>query len=283
MSFAGSSSRHRTSAAAGRGPLPPGGLLVYADGVQPSRRLVALKVSPWSERARWALDHHGLAYEVLHHQPFIGERKLRALVGPGKQRATVPVLIEGDERITESWEIALHADRRGAGVKLIPADREAEIRRWNDLADEGMGAGRVLVVAAMLASPAALEETLPPNVPRWLRPLLRPVARSVTHWFGRKYGVRTEALAAGRAKFTAMLVKLREGLAGAPYLLGSFSYADIAMATTLQGISPVANEHIRLGPATRQVWTSEALAAEFADLVAWRDGLYQRHRARPVR
>lgn len=35
---------------------------------------------------------------------------------------------------------------------------------------------------------------------------------------------------------------------------------------------------IRLGPATRAVWTQPALAAEFADLLAWRDGLYAAHR-----
>jgi glutathione S-transferase len=235
-------------------------------------------VSPWSERARWALDHHGLAYRVIEHQPFLGERKLRKLVGPSKPRATVPVLIDGDARLTESWEIALYADRNGAGAKLLPEGREDEIRRWTEVSDAGMWAGRALVVTALLGSPAALAEGLPPEVPRWLRPIVRPVARRGVLWFARKYGVRAEDASADRAKLRSMLEKLREGLAGAPYLLGSFSYADIVMATSLQGISPVADAFIPIGPATREVWTQPSLAAEFADLIAWRDRLYERHR-----
>ena len=41
------------------------------------RRLVSLKVSPWSERAKWALDHQRLSYQVVEHAPFLGERRLR--------------------------------------------------------------------------------------------------------------------------------------------------------------------------------------------------------------
>jgi glutathione S-transferase len=59
---------------------------------------------------------------------------------------------------------------------------------------------------------------------------------------------------------------------------GAFSFADIAMATALQLTVPVADGYVALGPATRAAWADDALAAEFADLVAWRDALYARHR-----
>jgi glutathione S-transferase len=121
----------------------------------PGRTLVSLHVSPWSERAKWALDHHGLPYRVVEHMPVIGERRLRRLVGPDKPRATVPVLIAADEVLTESWDIARYADREGAGEKLIPVAEEPEVKAWADLADEGMQAGRALVVAGILRTPAA--------------------------------------------------------------------------------------------------------------------------------
>src|SRR5579864_5859577 len=79
------------------------------------RRLVSLNVSPWTERAKWALDHHRLTYEVTEHLPILGERRLRRLVGPGKPRATVPVLVAGTEVVSESWDIAVYADREGEG------------------------------------------------------------------------------------------------------------------------------------------------------------------------
>ena len=42
------------------------------------------------------------------------------------------------------------------------------------------------------------------------------------------------------------LDRLRAGLAGSLYLLGSFSSADIAMATLIQGISPVDDRYWKI-------------------------------------
>lgn len=244
------------------------------------RRLIALHVSPFSERAKWVLDHHRLAYVTIHHAPFLGERRLRKLVVAARgKRATVPVLLAGNEMLTESWDIALYADREGSSSPLIPSGRERQIQEWNRTADETMEAGRLLLVPKLLASAPALDETLPPNLPRWFRPMLRPVTRYGTQWFGRKYGFRPEDAPAYRAKVRTTLEKLRAALPkSSPYLLGEFSYADILMATMLQGVSPVDNRYISLGPATRNAWTHQDLASEFADLIAWRDQLYERHR-----
>ncbi len=243
------------------------------------RRLVSMKVSPWSERAKWALDHHGLAYETIEHTPFLGERRLRKLVGNKGSRATVPVLIVGQEVYGDSWDIALYADREGHGTPLVPVRLADGIRKWNVLADESMAAGRGLVVAALLASPGALEEAIPWAVPPSTRWLFRPIARHATTWFAGKYELRLEDAAAQRALLCSTLETLRSALAkDAPYLLGTFSYADIVMASCLHGICPVADRYVPLGSATRRAWTRDDLAADFADLLAWRDQLYERHR-----
>ncbi len=246
-------------------------------------RLIYLPVSPWSERARWALDHHRLVYRTIVHVPFLGERKLRRFVGQEKKHATVPVLLAGDRVLSDSWDIAHYADEHGTGAKLVPPDRKPEIRKWNELADETMQSARALVLAAMLASPGALDESLPPNMPELLHPLFRPAARFVTRWFGRKYALSTHDVEARVEKLRATFRVLRASLANMQYLLGTFSYADIAMATCLQAVVPVSNPSIRLGPATREVWTQPALAAEFAELITWRDRLYEQHRPARVR
>jgi glutathione S-transferase len=244
-------------------------------------RLVALPLSPWSERARWALDHHRIDYQFVTHVPFLGERRLRRLVGPTKERATVPVLVLPGAVLTESWDIVQHADRHGHSPPLLPKDRLLEIQSYTDLADRTMLAGRALVMRALLASGEALDETLPPAVPAGLRPWLRPLTRYGSRWFARKYGLRWDREAEQRETVRAALARIRTQLAqSSPYLLGSFTYADIVMALLLQSVVPVAQRFIRLGPATRRVWTSSALAAEFPDIVAWRDQLYERHRAR---
>ena len=43
-------------------------------------------------------------------------------------------------------------------------------------------------------------------------------------------------------------------------------------------ILPVDDRHWRLGPGTRKAWTQPGLAGEFADLLAWRDRVYDQHR-----
>jgi glutathione S-transferase len=247
-------------------------------------RLVVLPVSPWSERVRWALDHHGIPYEVVVHVPVVGERRLRRLVGAGAgaSRATAPALLLPGEVLRESWDIACYADRHGAATPLIPAHRAEEVRHYSDLADRTMAQGRLLVTAALLANPRALDETLPRDVPRWLRPWLRPFTRAGARWFARKYALGLDE-AAPLATLRATLVSLRQRLAeSSPYLLGTFTYADIVMSGLLQAVAPVSDEYIRLGPATRAVWSQPTLAAEFTDLVAWRDALYTRHRRPPA-
>ena len=245
--------------------------------------LVVLHVSPWSERAKWALDHHGIAYRLVQHAPFLGERKLRRIVGRREGPVTVPVLVDGERMLSESWDIAMHADRVGTGASLIPADREPQIHEWVAVADATSSAGRAIVVSALLRSPAALDESVPPPAPTWIRPLFRPFTRFGTRWFARKYGLDIDDTSAAESKVRAGLDRLREGLRGKDHLLGDFSYADVAMATVLQGIRPVADEYLPLGPATRETWTKPQLAADYEDLLQWRDSLYTRHRPTRVR
>jgi glutathione S-transferase len=244
------------------------------------RKLVVLKTSPWSERAKWALDHHGLPYRTIQHTPFLGELRLRRLAGGnGKRRVTTPVLVEGDRVFAESWDIALQADREGQGSKLVPPDLETDIKRWSDVSEEAMKAGRALLVPRLLASGPALDETLPPVFPGWVRPVVRPVTRYATRWFSRKYALRLDDTSEHLAKMRSALESLRAALSkSAPYLLGTFSYADIVMAILLQGVVPVDHARFPLGPAMRAAWTREDLAADFADLLAWRDRMYALHR-----
>jgi glutathione S-transferase len=247
--------------------------------VETPARLVVLRPSPWSERARWALDHHHVEYERIEHTPFLGERRLRRLIGSGRRRATVPALLLPDRALTESWDIAMFAERHGKGTPLIPAERLDEVRRYNELADRTMEAGRALVTRALLASPEAQLEALPPEVPRRVRRWLAPLTQLGTRWFAHKYSLDLSDAVAQIATVRSTLLGLRADLAkSSPYLLGTFSYADIVMALLLQAVDPVGDQYIRLGAASRRCWSQPALAAEFADLVAWRDLLYERHR-----
>jgi glutathione S-transferase len=142
-----------------------------------------------------------------------------------------------------------------------------------------MDACRTLLIPRLRGNGAALDETLPPAFPRWVRPIVRPITRYATTWFSRKYELRLDEAQAHLAKMRAALETLRAALAkSSPYLLGRFTYADIVMAILLQGVSPVDDRYWPIGPATRAAWTRADLALDFGDLLAWRDQIYERHR-----
>lgn len=243
----------------------------------PQLQLYSLFLSPWSERARWALEHHGLPYRKIEHIPFLGEGRLRRVLGNPTGRVTVPVLIADGQLLKDSWEIALYADRVGHGTPLI-GDSQAEVRRWHDLAERAMSAGRAITISRSLASEEALDETV--AAPRFIRPLLRPIGRYAMRWFARKYDLDLDPARAAAAAQPVRdaLEQLRRELGGSEYLLRRFSYADIIAASLLQGISPVSDRYLRIGPGTRRAWTQAELAESYADLFAWRDRLYEKHR-----
>ena len=243
-------------------------------------RLVSIRYSPWSERARWALDHHQIAYRILEHEPFLHELRLRHLAGWPRERATAPLLLAGGRRYRSGWEIAGYADTAGSGPRLIPEALEPAIREVDALVERMLQAGRTLLVAALLEDPEGLDASWPRFVPGAVAGALRPVARYATRWFSQKYALDlTQAQTEAQLQvIRAELDDVRRRLNGRELLLGSFSYADILVATVLQLVEPVSDRHWKLHPAHRRLWTRPELAEEYRDLLAWRDSAYDRYR-----
>jgi len=241
--------------------------------------LTALPNSPWSEKARWALDHHQIEYVEKQYTPMLSEPALRWRLRRARGPVTVPVLFAGDQTYTDSFDIAHYAERRGSGTPLFRRGLENAIAHWNQLSDAAMSAGRALVAGRVAADPQARSEALPDLVPKPLRRPLDPAARLGVSFLRKKYGCSDDEQE-NRAALRDALAELRTALAdGRQYLLGQLSYADIAMASALQFVSPVDDRHIRLGPATRRAWTDLELAGELTDLLEWRDQLYAGRRA----
>jgi glutathione S-transferase len=244
--------------------------------------LLGMTLSPYTEKARFALDHHAVPYRFRQYVPMLGEPGLRLRLKKPLGKVSVPVLFEGRRAIPDSFRIARHADEHGAGETLFPEDHLADIAAFNDRSEAALGAGRVLAMRRMVASPDVREESLPAFVPRPLRAALLPVAGLGLEYVRRKYA-GSDAIEGATRTFAAALVTLREALRGRAYLLGAFTFADIAMAAPLFGVRPVDEAFVHLGPATRAAFGDETLAREFADLLAWRDELYAKHRKKRAR
>lgn len=240
------------------------------------RTLVHLPQSPWSEKARWALDHHGVEYKLLEHVPMIFEPVLRIWARDLRRKITVPMLFEGSHVWADSLAIAEHAEEVGRGAPLFPRAHLADVIGWNEIAEQVMRAGRARAMERMLASPEALVEQLPPAL-RAGGKALRPIARMGAQFVASKHVPKNVAQAELEAAMTSGLDRARAALAGGDYLSGgTFTFADIAMACAVGFVAPAAR--LPLGPATRASFTETKLLAIYPDLLAWRDRLIERHR-----
>jgi glutathione S-transferase len=240
---------------------------------------VALSYSPWSEKARWVLDHHRIDYREVEHVPMLGAPLLRARLRRPFGRVTVPALIDGGRVLGDSLEIALHADRIGQGERLFPSGMGDAIATWNARSERILDAGRVLLLEKTLGSPEAMGEAMPSVFPRAFRTRMVWIGKFGVRFLERKYGAGGRVRAVEVERIARELEAFREVLSGPEsYVLGRFTHADVVMAASLQVVWPVSNRWLPLGAATRVVWQEPGLAERFADLIGWRDWLYDRHR-----
>ncbi len=244
--------------------------------------LIGLSVSPYTEKARWALDHHHFPYRYNEHLVLFGMPALRFKIRRFTGDVTVPVLIDGSNRLLDSFDIARFADERGSSAKLFPAQHAAALEHFRALSEEGIDAGRAIYLLKLATDREARVESIPPMFPKVLDPVMMPLVSLGIGYISREFGVDAAARSRSEDRLRVVLLRLREELkaAGGSYLLGSFSFADVLMAVVLQMVEPVAQAYMPLGKATRHCLMAEPLRSEFADLVKWRDELYQKHRLR---
>lgn len=241
------------------------------------RTLYGLAQSPYTEKARWALDHHAIAYRYHEHVPLLGEvlLRLKARGRPSGTKASVPLLVDGPDVLPTSLAIARYADRVGRGAALFPEDRLDEVLRWAEVSDRILDIGRSAVMEGLRKNKEAQQEALPPFIPGALRGALAPMAVTGALFLASKYGVPKDA-ASEATKLPAIFDEVRSTLGSGSFLLGSLTFADVAVAASLQVLRPRAASPF--GPGTRAIWAHEQLAQEYAELLAWRDRLYREQR-----
>lgn len=247
--------------------------------------LLSIPYSPWSEKARWALDARAVDYQTRTYLPLLGEPGLRVLLRQPFGRVSVPVLIDGKHVLNGSLEIAKFADTQGSGPRLFPQGSESAIADYDAASERGLAAGRALSLLRMLEDREALSEQVPKQLSKVLGPMGIPIARAGVERTLRKYGAASTSVSEHRTLLASALTSLRADLTRSPgneprTLLPQFSYADIVMAQVLCFVEPPQSAHFRIGRGSRRTYCDEEMKREFADLLAWRDALYLRHRDR---
>lgn len=235
--------------------------------------LVGEGFSPWTEKARWALEHHGLAYRYVEYTPLVSEPWLRMRARKWRGPISVPYLL-GPRPMGDSFAIACEADRIGGATPLVPGALVREITDWNARAERLMRAGRSMILARTEESAELQRESLPRTLPSSVRRVLAPTVRIGTAYLRKKYAVTLvpdEVLEGD-------LLAVRASIANREHLLGQLTLADVAIASALQVVRPHGEFPRGISDAQRAGWERPALAARFGDLLAWRDALVLRHR-----
>ena len=194
--------------------------------------LITIPISHFCEKARWALDRAGIAFEERPHVQVIHRRAARRAGG----EKTVPVLVRSGTVLTDSAQIVDFADSRApADRRLYPIAASAadRIRDFERELDEGLGPeGRLWMYNAMRGQRTLVTRYNLTGVPAWERrafPLFYPLMSRV---IDRVLGVSDEAAVRAEQTVRTCFDRVAERLAdGRRYLMGDrFTAADLTFS-----------------------------------------------------
>lgn len=129
------------------------------------------KHSAFCEKVRLVLAAKGLDARRVEVVPGVGQLELFRLSG----QRQVPVLVDGDEVIADSTDIALHMEQRHPLPPLLPSDplERAHVLLLEDWADTALSTGcRRALLQAAATNPKLRSALLPEATPSSLRQLV---------------------------------------------------------------------------------------------------------------
>ena len=215
-------------------------------------RLYTFNLSHFSEKARWALDYEGIAYEEKILTPGPHQLTTRRI---GK-RTEVPILQHDSRYIQGSGAILDYIADTLGGAKLTPAAGDARARSLEveRAVDQAFGRGVQRVLYAVLLKPEHAHHVVDlwsERGPGWARPFYAVTFPVISRVVQRMYKTnRPELVAEAQDRFVSMMDELDALLARAPYLGGERpSRLDISVASLLGPVCQPKEHHVKW-PAT---------------------------------
>jgi len=191
----------------------------------PPAILITIPLSHYCEKARWGLDRAALPYSEETHAPLFSR------VAGG----TVPVLLHGNNRFTDSTDILMYADKSCGGNVLYPRDvaQRSETEALEEKFDTELGPNiRRWAYAQILSHTRLLRSLWSRDVPRLeghviklIAPLTRPLVR-------RAYKITPESAQRSLDRVQRLFQEIGDRLRdGRAFLVGErFTAADLTFA-----------------------------------------------------
>lgn len=234
--------------------------------------------SPYNEKARWALAHHGVEHR---RRSLLPGPHVLALRGTGQSQT--PVLVRGGHTIAGSGAIVRALDE-GSARPLVPrdaallAEASALEARFDDALTPRM---RVLVLHSLLEIPSAWVATFAEEESAASRLFYRSVLTVAGPVIARKYGLSSQGAEDGARAVREALDLVAERSRATGYLVGSsFGLADLTAAASLAMVFGADHPDMTM-PQPRPP-RLVAVVAEHANHPgrAWLDAIYAKHRPR---
>ena len=254
---------------------PPSESRISANGLPV---LWHLKVSPYNEKARWALDYKRIPHVRRAETPGRHPRIAKRLAG-GR---TFPVLELDGEVLGDSTRIIEALERRQPKPPLYPSDPEERRRALEieDFFDEEFGPHeRRLVFHHMLPHPRLLLSTFAPDLHGVRRSVARAMYPQVRRRIVGDFGIDDAGIELAWKKFRAGGERFAHELQANGYLVGDgFSVADLSVASILAPV--VAPEQFPYPQPQRghPVFADLRTALDEYGAFEWTREIYARHR-----
>jgi glutathione S-transferase len=196
----------------------------------PAAVFITIRLSHYCEKARWGLDRVGYLYREEAHVPLLHRLATRRNAG-----SSVPVLVDGDRRFTESSQILAHADAVAGGDVLYPREPalRGEVAAWEQRFDDELGTHvRRWAYAHLLDDTELLRKLWSDGVPRSEARFL-PLTLAITRRLVRSaYRVTKEGASRSLERVRGIFGEVEAALRdGRRFLVGDrFTAADLTLA-----------------------------------------------------
>ena len=225
-------------------------------------RLITIPFSHYCEKARWALDRAGVAYEEDGHLPIF---HYLSTYRAGAKR-TVPVLIDGLTIVRDSTDIIAWADKQRPGSLIPLAGGDDALAIEDDLDDHFGPATRRWAYFQLLPNRDA-DKFITAGVPRWEKSLLKASRPLAVRFLRRSLKIDEAGVERSRkniedtfARVTEIVGDGRRFLAGDRFTVADLTFAALASPILLPPEHPV------------QHWPLDVFPAAARDQIqAWRE------------
>ena len=196
-------------------------------------KLLEFPHSHYCEKARWALDYKGLAFQAIATMPGYHRITVRKYAPD----TSVPVLINGDEAVQSSSEIIDYLEQKHPSRPLTPtnANELCECQDIERRMDQSLGVNiRQILYATLLDHPEFLRYCFTHPMPWYKQQIFRLIYPYLRGKIYQGYVISDNKVEQAKYEFDKAMTELEQRLENKQYLVSNtFTRADLSVASML--------------------------------------------------